>query len=129
MAEYHLPIQKPYLPALIQVNYRFADGTPYTPVIGAVNTDTGWRGVEGEPLSMRNKDYQNLNLRVEWRFNIGKVVRAASFIEIWNLFNHDNILGRSYQYGENYPNQVFEQPYYSTPFLFGGGVRIEFGKI
>ncbi|MEZ4850604.1 MAG: TonB-dependent receptor [Bacteroidia bacterium] len=128
VTEYHLPIRKPYLPALIQLNYRYTDGTPYTPIVGATHTSSGWNGVQGEPLSMRNNDYQNLNLRVEWRYKIGKVMRAASFIEIWNLTNHKNVLGRSYQYGENYPNQVFEQKYYATPFLFGGGFRMELGK-
>lgn len=128
VAEYHVPLQKPYLPALIQINYRFADGTPYTPIIGATNTGSGWRGLPGEPLSRRNTDYQNVNFRVEWRFNAGKFMRVASFIEIWNLFDQKNILGRTYQYGENYPNQVQEQPYYVTPFLFGGGFRLEFGK-
>lgn len=129
VTEYHIPREEHqwYIPALLQANFRYADGTPYTPVTGAVNDDSGWMQVQGEPLSARNTDYLNLNLRVEWKFIMGKKVRGTSFVEAWNLANHRNILGRSYQYGAEYPNNVHEQRYYATPFLMGGGFKVEFG--
>ena len=87
VAEYHIPDDKPYLPSLIQANFRVADGTPYTPIVGAVNEGNGWVGIEGDPLSMRNTDYQNLNLRIEWKIPMGKFARGTSFVEAWNLLN------------------------------------------
>ena len=53
---------------------------------------------------------------------------GKSFIEIWNLLNHKNLMGRTYQYGTEYENNVIIQPYYSTPFMMGGGFKLEFGK-
>ncbi len=129
VAEYSLPRKEFqfYLPSLLQVNFRYTDGTPYTPVIGATNDGSGWRQVQGTPLSERNSDYLNLNIRVEWDVPFPGNIRAKSFVETWNTTNHQNILGRSYQYGTQFENNVEEQPYYATPFLIGGGFKIWFG--
>ncbi len=129
VAEYHIPRGEKqwYIPALVQMNFRYADGRPYTPVTGAVNDGTGWTAVRGEPLSLRNTDYHNLNVRVEYRYSETKRIRISSFFEGWNLINARNILGRAYRYGSEYPNNVKEQPYYTTPILMGGGFRVEFG--
>jgi len=128
--EYKIPVPEKmyYIPALIAINYRYADGTPYTPVTGAVNNGSGWQGIKGEPLSMRNNDYNNLNFRIEWHIDFGESFRMKSFVEIWNLLNFQNVLGRTYQYGTQYDNNVNVQEYYATPFLFGGGFKFEFGK-
>ncbi len=128
VAEYHLKLEEHpwYIPTLFQANFRYADGTPYTPVVGAENFGAGWMPIQGEPLSVRNSDYQNLNLRVEWSIKIGKKGRGTSFMEVWNLLNAKNILGRSYQYGNEFPNNFTEQPYYTASILPAGGFRVEF---
>ena len=128
--EYHIKTEKPqyYAPSLILVNFRYADGTPYTPVTGAFNDGTGWRAVEGDPLSARNKDYLNMNIRLEWHIDFHPFFRMKSFFEIWNVFNYKNVQGRAYQYGSQYPNNVKEQQYYASPILFGGGIKLLFGK-
>ncbi len=123
----HRDLSKWHIPALVQVNFRYANGTPYTPVVGAFNTGNGWVPEKGPVFSERDPAYQNLTLRIEWRFKAGKSVRGTSFMEAWNVYNYKNLLGRSYQYGTQYPNNVFEQPYYMTPFLMGGGIKFEFG--
>ncbi len=130
VAEYYFsktPMQW-YVPALVQLNFRYADGTPYTPVTGAIDTGAGWTPVSGEPLSLRNSDYLNLNVRLEWRYIDTGKMRMGSFIEVWNALNAKNVQGRSYQYGSQYPNNVNEQPYHATPFLPAGGFRVEFGE-
>lgn len=129
VAEYHFSKtpEQWYVPALVQLNYRYADGTPYTPVTGAVSTETGWKAVPGEPLSLRNTDYRNLNFRIEWLHVDNGKLRLRQFVEVWNLLSARNVLGWSYQYGPEYPDNVNEQPYYATPFLFAGGIRLEFG--
>ena len=69
-------------------------------------------------------------MRIEWRFKLGKKesVRGTSFIEAWNILGRKNILGRNYQYGSQYPNNLKINEYYTTPFLMAGGFRLEFGK-
>lgn len=128
VAEYHLKLAEHpwYTPTLFQANFRYADGVPYTPVVGAENSGGGWTAIQGEPLSVRNSDYQNLNLRVEWSIKFGEKVRATSFVEVWNLLNAKNILGRSYQYGSEFPNNFREQPYYTASIIPAGGFRVEF---
>lgn len=120
--------EKWYLPVLIHTNFRYADGTPYTPNIGALDTGNGWVPIQGELLSKRNKDYINLNLRVEWNFKIGKKrkIKGTSFSEVWNLLNRKNILDRSYQYGDQYENNIKTTEFYTTPFLMAGGFKINF---
>lgn len=120
--------EKWYLPVLVHTNFRYADGTPYTPIESAIQTGQGWVPIQGDLLSERNMDYVNVNLRVEWNFKVGKkgLLKGVSFTEAWNLFGRKNVLGRNYQYGLEYPNNVNVNEYYSTPFLMAGGFRIEF---
>ncbi len=129
--EFKPPVKHPkfFIPAVFVINYRFADGTPYTPFIGAINNGSGWIGIQGDPLSERNSDYSNLNFRVEWKTDQTKKVRFTSFVEIWNMLNSQNILGRTYSYGESFTNNIQENPFYSSPFLFAGGFRLEFGNV
>lgn len=119
---------KSYLPAIILANFRYADGRPYTPLIGAQQTPQGWLPIKGESLSSRNSDYINLNLRIEWQIKIGrkKKTKAISFFEAWNVLNRKNILDRGYQYGEEYENNIKENEFFTTPFLMAGGFRFEF---
>ena len=65
-------------------------------------------------------------LRVEWQFALIRKLQGTSFIEIWNLSNRRNVLGFSYQYSEEYLNNVNPQPYHTTPFLIAGGFSIRF---
>lgn len=130
VAQYHILSWKEknkwYLPVLLHTNIRYADGTPYTPIIAAEKTAVGWSPIPGDLLSKRNSDYFNVNLRIEWEFKIGKKGKGTSFMEAWNLTNKRNVLGRNYQYGNQYPNNVKTSEYYATPFLMAGGFRIEF---
>ena len=116
-----------YMPAVIALTSRYASGRPYTPIVSAGrNLNGGWVPVRGETNSRRFSSFENLNLRVEWQFSMSRKLQATSFIEIWNVSNRRNVLGFSYQYGEEYLNNVNAQPYYTTPFLLAGGFSIGF---
>ncbi len=115
-----------FIPSLLQTSIRYTDGTPYTPVLGAANDGSGWQAISGPVLSARNSDYTNVNFRIEWTFPMGKKAIGTSYFEVWNLLNSKNILGRAYQYGPEYPNNINEQKYYATPLLPGGGFRVNF---
>lgn len=117
-----------YIPALIATQFRYNTGEPYTPVSSAIQTSTGWQKVYGEYNAQLRGDFHNLSLRVEWRvyMNRKRTMRMTSFFEFWNLYNHLNELGRVHQYGSEYPNNIEETIYYSTPFLNAGGFKISF---
>ena len=116
-----------YMPAVIALTSRYASGRPYTPIVSAEkNLNGGWVPVRGETNSRRFSPFHNLNLRVEWQFALIRKLQGTSFIEIWNLSNRRNVLGFSYQYSEEYLNNVNAQPYHTTPFLLAGGFSIRF---
>ena len=116
-----------YMPAVIGLTSRYASGRPYTPIVSAERNLNGeWVPVRGETNSRRFSSFENLNLRVEWQFSMSRRLQGTSFIEIWNVSNRRNVLGFSYQYGEEYLNNVNAQPYYTTPFLLAGGFGIRF---
>ncbi|MBN1186739.1 MAG: TonB-dependent receptor [Bacteroidales bacterium] len=115
-----------YIPHQVSMQFRYEAGNPYTPVTGAVLTDNGWQQVRGEENSKRNPSFHSLSLKVIWLNEDNNKVKVKSFFEVWNVYNHKNLLGRTYQYGTEFDNNVKENKYYSTPFLPAGGVRIEF---
>ena len=116
-----------YMPAVMALTSRYASGRPYTPIVSAErNLNGGWMPVRGETNSHRFSPFHNLNLRVEWQFLLIRKLQGTTFIEIWNLSNRRNVLGFSYQYSEEYLNNVNAQPYHTTPFLLAGGFSIRF---
>ena len=120
-----------YMPTIISLTSRYASGRPYTPIVSAEKgLNGGWVAVRGETNSRRFSPFHNLNLRVEWPFgwpfSLIPKLQGTSFIEIWNMYNRRNVLGFSYQYGEEYLNNVNAQPYHTTPFLLAGGFSIRF---
>ncbi|MFQ6607041.1 MAG: TonB-dependent receptor domain-containing protein [Fidelibacterota bacterium] len=125
--QYEFPNPGKIIPAFFQATFRYSSGTPYTPVIAAVQNQTGqWYPVYGEDNSKRYEAYHNLNVRFGWNFTIAGKYKAQSFMEIWNVYNRKNILRQSYQYGEEYPNNVKVTRQYTTPFLPAGGFMIMF---
>jgi hypothetical protein len=115
-----------FIPHLITAQFRFESGNPYTPVTGAVMTPIGWQPMNGEINSKRNSAFHNLTVKIVWLNKNSNKVTVKSFFEIWNIYNHKNLLGRNYQYGEEYHNNIQINEYYSTPIMPSGGVRIEF---
>ena len=114
-----------FVPSYLQINYRYTTGTPYTPLEGIMEVSPSRRvSILGDILSARNPDYSNLNLRVEW----GLGSSFSSFIQIWNFFNHKNLLNRRYFFNINYPNNLQTQNVYQQGFLFGGGFKVIFRK-
>lgn len=120
------PAKQWYIPALLNTQVRAESGKPYTPVLSAVQTPAGWQQVKGEINSLRDPYYLNVNFRIEWHIAMKKRVNIVSFFDIWNMLNRKNLLGRTYQYGNEYPDNVYVNRYYATPILPAGGVRIEF---
>lgn len=128
--EYNLPQPTRYLPDIIGLNFRFATGRPYTPVVSAYEdlTTGEYIPVKGETNSERFDDFHALSLRAEWRFKMTESINSKIYLEGWNLYNRKNPQGVDYRYGNQYAdtNNVKERFYYSTPLLIAGGIGIEF---
>ena len=116
-----------YKPTVLSSTFRYTSGRPFTPIVSAERDPIGgWMPIREETNSLRYSPFHNLNLRVEWPFSVGQKFQGTSFIEVWNVYNRRNVLGFSYQYGEEYPNNVNAEPYQTTPFLLAGGFSIGF---
>ena len=106
--------------------WRYSTGTPYTPVIDAVEVvdDTGetqrWRAIFGEKNSERLTPYHRLDLRLSKDFKI-KSVNFTAYLEIMNVYNHKNMMAVSYN--EDYTEK---EKAYSLPIIPYFGITASF---
>jgi len=124
--EYAIPKSHGLIPELIGMNFRYASGRPYTPTVSANYDQNNWIPVSGETNSERYDDFHNLTFRSEWRFGVFNRAKGKFYLEVWNMYNRENVMGIDYSYGNQYPNNVKEEPYYSTPLMVAGGIGVEF---
>ena len=116
-----------WLPDIIGTSFRYYSGRPYTPTVAAESDGVGnFIPVKGETNSVRYDDFHALSLRMEWWFPVFRTAKGRIYFEVWNLYNRKNEMGVNYVYGDDYPSNVDERPYYSTPFMLGGGLGIDF---
>lgn len=93
------------------IKYRYASGTPYTPVLGKTFDGDSWWPAYGERNSQRLPPYQRLDLRVKRGF--GLFGRPASLhLQLINVLQHKNIQGYIYD-----PRSNMRVPYYMLPFI------------
>jgi hypothetical protein len=81
--------------------FRYSTGLPYTPYdLNTRYQDNGkWYCEKGEKNSERLPDYLRVDLRADRRF-ILRNFNLCTFIEIWNLTNHENIM--NYEYSDDF---------------------------
>jgi hypothetical protein len=110
----------------VDIQFRYASPRPYTPIIGAYQDTLGvWFPIRGATNSARYNSFHQVNVRIVHYFTIFKF-KGAFYFEVWNLYNRKNIMGYVYEYSDKYENNVKKIPYYSTPFIPGGGFKIKF---
>jgi outer membrane receptor protein involved in Fe transport len=111
----------------LDAQFRYAGGSPYTPIVAAETDSSGtfWIPVKGETNSLRYSPFHQLNLRIGFDYTLFGL-KATSYIEVWNVYNRKNIMGYTYEYGNEYENNVKIEPYYSLPILPSGGFRVYF---
>lgn len=80
---------------------RYATGTPFTPYdLSTLEQINGvWNCNKGEKNSERLPDYFRIDLRVDRCF-IFNNFNITTFVEIWNVTNHDNII--TYDYSDDF---------------------------
>ena len=88
----------------VGVRYRYARGSPYTPVLSATydNAAGRWYPVLGESNSDRYPAYNRLDVRVTRRFKF-EAVKLDVYVELLNVFNQRNII--HYEWSEDYSSR------------------------
>lgn len=81
------------------VRFRLTSGNPYTPVNYAVfDVNTGaYQPLNAAPFSARNPTFQQLDVRIEKLWELGKV-RLAAYLDVQNAYNAKNYQGFDYSY-------------------------------
>lgn len=106
--------------------WRYATGTPYTPVTGAeeiVDPETGnirWKPIYGEKNSERLAPYHRLDIRLSKMFKF-KGIDMTAYLEILNLYNRKNML--ALDYGDDYTK---EEKVHMLPIIPYFGITASF---
>lgn len=79
--------------------FRLTSGNPYTPVVYAVfDVNSGvYQPLNAAPYSARNPMFQQLDLRIEKLWDLGRV-RLAGYLDVQNVYNAKNYEGFDYSY-------------------------------
>lgn len=84
----------------IGVKFQYASGSPYTPVVGAVQKDGEWYAVDGAHNSARYPDYHKLDIRIDRCFQFSNWTLMA-YLDLWNVYNRENVFSYYYDVGDN----------------------------
>jgi len=102
----------------LAATFRYASGSPITPVLGAtVNPGGGWNPIEGPRYSERLPLYHRTDLRLTHLFSRGGV-RCVVFGEVMNLLNRHN--AASYAYTPDFSARHVNESYFSRRILVAG---------
>jgi hypothetical protein len=84
----------------IGAQFHYATGSPYTPVIGAVEEDGEWRPVRAARNSARFPDYHVLDVRIDRTFHF-KDWTLTAYLDLWNAYGRGNVTWYGYMIGED----------------------------
>jgi outer membrane receptor protein involved in Fe transport len=118
--------RKWFVPTLYSLEFRFATGTPYTPIINVDSIAGKYELIAGSVNSYRNPNYNNLNAKIQWQRSFGKEKQhlLQYYINFWNLYGKPNILERTY--GISSAKTISIKNNYTMPFLPNIGIKINF---
>lgn len=106
----------------LSARYRFVTGNPFTPVIGATydaDNET-YFPVRGDIYSERNRDFQQLDLRVDKKFILDREIWSI-YLDVQNILNIKNPEGFQYSYDYSQRIEVM-----GLPVIPALGLRGEF---
>lgn len=117
-------VLKYYLTAMLQIglNYKYATGRPYTPVVGAkfrpgINI---YEPQFGAANSQRHKDYQRLDLRITYLNQLFGKYFTVLYIEALNVLDFSNLF--AYTYNFDYSQKVEVNSYFGRRTIVVGGM-------
>jgi len=115
--------RKWFVPTRYALQFRYNTGAPYTPVVSADSTGGKLRLITGGINSLRNPDYNNLNVKIQWHRTLGKKQKHGMmyYMEIWNLYSSKNVIGRLYEIGKN--GVISTKNNYTVAFIFNIGLK------
>jgi hypothetical protein len=117
----------------VSINFQDQDGIAINPV--AAGQDLLGTGVTGTrtpglgPFAFRAPSRNSFDGRFTWQLPVGLKQRLRLSAEVYNLFNHQNVIGVNNNYGPNEatPNAVWLTPTaYAPPREIQLGVRFQF---
>lgn len=109
---------------LIGLQWRYASGTPYTPVVQGVQDTLGyWYPVEGEKNSERYPAYHRLDASLNKEFRLWSL-RPMVYIQVLNVYDQKNIQGYRYEYEPD--GTPVPEPYYGIPIIPAIGFSVKF---
>lgn len=117
------------MPTLLQFDFRYATGTPFTPAEAFLSTPSQspfilWGDINSERLGASHF----LNLRSEWDFSLKLrgLKSLTAYLSLWNVYGHANPIGFSYLPAPNTPSGLLSTPLTSLPFFFDLGLVVKF---
>lgn len=108
----------------VGINYRFAAGVPFTPVVESDydSTKAVWKPVYGGINSERFPNYNRLDVRLTKIFSLHPDVFSLFYVEILNILNIPNIM--DYSYSSDYSKREKVLSYFSRRcVVFGVGMN------
>ena len=134
LPEYHFEYDRPHIINLlagmevgegwqIGAKFQFASGNPYTPVVGVVKKGGVFYLVDGSVNSARYPDYHKIDIRLDKQFILAGWSITA-YLDLWNVYNHDNIISYSYKADTN--GEVTMTPQYDFGVMPIVGITAKF---
>lgn len=121
--------RKWFVPTHYSLQFKYATGNPYTPVVGIDSVAGKLQFLTGAINSARNTDYQNLNAKIQWQRTIGKKQNHVLkyYVDFWNLLSSRNIIERVYTLSTTGDYSIKNR--FTTPFLLSLGIKFIFNKL
>jgi hypothetical protein len=99
--------------------FRLTSGSPYTPVIGTILSDTGYTPIAGRQNSARFPIFHQLDVRLDRRWYL-KRTTVAAYMDIQNVYNRMNV--EALVYSDDYRSVISSVGLPIFPTL---GVRVD----
>jgi hypothetical protein len=115
------------IPYSYSLDFRYASGSPYTPIKGLDTLSARHIFVAGSINSLRNPAYNNLNLKIVWLLKYGskKQHTFQFYMDFWNILSTHNLVAR--QYTVNKEEETFGVTNnYAAKFYPNFGLRFNF---
>jgi len=121
--------RKWFVPTSYSIQFKYATGNPYTPVLGVDSLAGKLTLLTGSINSLRNPDYQNLNAKIQWQRIFGKKDQHVLkyYIDFWNLYGGKNLIERVYKLTTNGNYTSVDR--YTTSFLLSIGIKFIFNNV
>jgi|GEM_PF-1797278 len=120
-------IKRWFVPYSYSLDFRYASGSPYTPMTGLDTVSSGHILVAGPINSKRNPEYNNLNLKIVWQANYGKRKQHTFqfYLDFWNVLSSRNLVARQYLVNKE-QETIRETTNYAVRFYPNFGLRFDF---